>query len=401
LTAGAGERPANAPAPFAIPERMELIVKVAERCNLACTYCYFFFHKDRSYESHPALITEDSVNGLCDFASSAALSGVKTIAIVFHGGEPLLLKPQRFDALCEALSAALEGLCNYSFSVQTNATLIDETWVDLFAKWRMSVGVSLDGDEARNDAYRIDHQGRGSYQNALKGLRLLQGAAAEGRIGNPGLLSVVDPEGSGAAAYRHFVDELGFRRLSFLLLDETHDTITPKIVKGTEDFMLGVFQEWTRDDRKDITVRFFSELIACLCSDEEMKHFAPYREDMSNVFTVSSAGDVGMDDVIRSLGGRFAEHRFNLFDHRLETVVQSDLYREIRTAIHAHRPAACAACDWWKLCRGGRVNTRFDEASGFERETVYCSALKNIYSRVVSYLLDNGIDGDDILRRLS
>ncbi|MFQ3244238.1 MAG: hypothetical protein ACI9SP_000865 [Arenicella sp.] len=393
----------NSPAQkhYKVPDSIELIIKVSERCNLACTYCYFFFHEDKSYLKHPPTITETSVDGLYKFARSAAQSGVKNIAFVLHGGEPLLLKKKRIDSICTSLSAAVEGLCDYRFKLQTNGMLIDDGWIKLFSKWKIGVGVSLDGNEETNDKYRIDHKGRGSYQKTVDGIKKLHNAAADGHIRYPGVLSVVDPFGSGQSAYRHFVDDLRFLSLSFLIRDETHDTITQEIVDGTEKFMLEVFDEWTKDNRKDIDIRFFSDLIGCLCSDEMMEEFAPVREDVSRVYTVTSSGDLGLDDVIRSLGEPFTKDKFNVVSHSIEDIVNESPRREIREVIQEYQPPACVGCDWWKLCRGGRINTRYGKETNFEKETVYCSALKNIYGRIVSYLLDNGIASDDIARRLS
>ncbi|HEV2739171.1 MAG TPA: hypothetical protein VGU66_11380, partial [Candidatus Elarobacter sp.] len=37
---------------------LSVVLKVAERCNLACPYCYFFFGGDDSYLLHPAFISD-------------------------------------------------------------------------------------------------------------------------------------------------------------------------------------------------------------------------------------------------------------------------------------------------------------------------------------------------------
>lgn len=36
-----------------------LIVKIAERCNLNCTYCYMYNHADQSYRDKPVFMTHD------------------------------------------------------------------------------------------------------------------------------------------------------------------------------------------------------------------------------------------------------------------------------------------------------------------------------------------------------
>ena len=40
---------------------LEVILKITERCNLNCDYCYFFNAGDDSYKGHSALIANDTV----------------------------------------------------------------------------------------------------------------------------------------------------------------------------------------------------------------------------------------------------------------------------------------------------------------------------------------------------
>src|SRR5262249_42638893 len=58
--------------------------------------------------------------------------------------------------------------------IQTNATLIDQEWCDLFAKGGIQVGVSLDGPEDLNDSQRVDRRGKGTFAAAWRGLQLLK-----------------------------------------------------------------------------------------------------------------------------------------------------------------------------------------------------------------------------------
>ena len=59
-------------------------------------------------------------------------------------------------------------------SIQTNGMLINDAWCELFRKHCVSVGVSIDGPEFINDAYRKDRRGRGTLERALKGIECLR-----------------------------------------------------------------------------------------------------------------------------------------------------------------------------------------------------------------------------------
>lgn len=41
-----------------------LVVKVASRCNLNCTYCYFYNMGDDSYKLQPKFMTEKTIEAM-------------------------------------------------------------------------------------------------------------------------------------------------------------------------------------------------------------------------------------------------------------------------------------------------------------------------------------------------
>ena len=47
-------------------------------------------------------------------------------------------------------------------SFQTNATLITDEWCDLFERWQVSIGVSVDGPRELHDAQRVTRKGQGT-----------------------------------------------------------------------------------------------------------------------------------------------------------------------------------------------------------------------------------------------
>ena len=79
------------------------------------------------------------------------------ISVIFHGGEPLLAPFDVWQILLEGLSRPSCGV-SVSLSVQSNLWRLDDRFIDLFKKYRVSVGTSLDGprhicDENRGEGY--------------------------------------------------------------------------------------------------------------------------------------------------------------------------------------------------------------------------------------------------------
>ena len=93
------------------------------------------------------------------------------VRVLWHGGEPLATGLAHFATLISRFGPG-EGH-PVRHSVQTNATLIDERWCELFATVPVEVAVSIDGPAPDNSA-RADRGGRDSTARTLRGIELLR-----------------------------------------------------------------------------------------------------------------------------------------------------------------------------------------------------------------------------------
>ena len=84
------------------------------------------------------------------------------VSISFQGGEPLLAGKEFFRAAEKILGETDTKGSPLFVGVQTNGTLVDEEWCDIFARNGWLVGLSLDGDEAAN-AYRVYDGGKPAF----------------------------------------------------------------------------------------------------------------------------------------------------------------------------------------------------------------------------------------------
>lgn len=138
------------------------LMPLGVRCHLQCGYCYETLQREAG-----------NTGGSYDIAKmkqAIAAVGRKREPFVLFGGEPLLLpKP------------VLEELWAWGFersgrnSLQTNGSLIDSDHMAMFAKYKVEVGVSIDGPGALNDARwdRTLAQTRASTQRTEKAISLL------------------------------------------------------------------------------------------------------------------------------------------------------------------------------------------------------------------------------------
>lgn len=148
-------------------------LEVTEQCNLRCQYCV---HTEENQETR----THGNKNMNMETAF-AAIERLKEnsddsngVNIIFYGGEPLL----NFSLIKKSIEYASKVFRDkgVSFSMTTNGTHITPEIANFLFVNRVSVKVSIDGPKAVHDRYRKNSKGKGSYQEALTGLRNLYDA---------------------------------------------------------------------------------------------------------------------------------------------------------------------------------------------------------------------------------
>ncbi len=136
-----------------------LCLHIAHTCNLNCSYC---FASQGKYHGERALMSFEVGKRALDFLIEN--SGTRrNLEVDFFGGEPLM----NFDVVKKlvkyARSIEKEKGKNFRFTLTTNGVLVDDDVIDFANKEMSNVVLSLDGRKEVHDRYRVDYQGRGSY----------------------------------------------------------------------------------------------------------------------------------------------------------------------------------------------------------------------------------------------
>ena len=357
-----------------------VVFKIAERCNLACSYCYFFFGGDESFARHPAIVAPQTVESIAEFLEQAVRElDIGFVEVALHGGEPLLMKKPAFEDLCTRIARCGSERCTIGIAVQSNGVLVDDEWIDILSRHNVGIGLSIDGTREQHDAYRVDKKGRGTYDKTVAGWWRLKAAAREGRIPEPGVLSVISPQ------TRHdvlstFVDELDVTRINFLLPDFTHDTCaySEDEIAQIGELMVAVLDDWRRIGNPRLKVKFVRDAMMAMVSDEGLARARAFKENLWPYVTISSDGGVHIEDTLRSaLWTREAE--FDVRSHSLREILAADLWAEVAAGAET-LPPKCAACRYATVCKGGPMLTRHSKANGFANESIYCAALYRFHS---------------------
>ena len=169
----------------------------------------------------PARMSEGVVRrAACRIREHAEIHGLSSVDIIFHGGEPLLVRVPGLLRFKEIIEEGLGGVAA-RFGMQTNGVLITPSGAEALRDASISVGISLDGPADVHDRHRPDLRGHDSHARVLSGAR----AAREAGILS-GFLAVIDVE-SDPAAILQFFDDLGARQLDLLLPHGHHDKLPP------------------------------------------------------------------------------------------------------------------------------------------------------------------------------
>jgi uncharacterized protein len=141
----------------------EIWLSLANDCNLRCRYCSAGYGR---FGGTRGLMTEKTAARAMDllFPEDPAKQKRDFANIIFVGGEPLMNYPVMAFAVDYAKRKAGKANRRISFHLNTNGTLLDEKFLQLFRENDFHVVFSIDGPPAIHDASRRFIDGEGSYR---------------------------------------------------------------------------------------------------------------------------------------------------------------------------------------------------------------------------------------------
>ena len=160
----AGDPSATAGSSSAQTSSLFVVVKVTSACNMRCHYC----SAEKDVTRAPLLTTEVGRNVIHNLVEL----GLPSYNVCFHGGEPLLGFESVRGTVEYARSAFPERA--FRFSIQSNLVNMTHDIACWCAEQGVSVGFSIDGDSSVNDRIRTFHDGSGTTEATLAGLKVLQ-----------------------------------------------------------------------------------------------------------------------------------------------------------------------------------------------------------------------------------
>jgi uncharacterized protein len=361
----------------------QFIIKIASRCNLNCSYCYVYNKADTTWKHKPALMSDATFETVLERIRRYCLfTGQSVVNIVFHGGEPCLIGAKKFNAWCVRARQVLEDVATVALHMQTNGTLLDDSWIEACSANRVGLGISMDGPAQVHDLFRVDHSGRGSYQQVERAIKLLQSSDV-----SYGILSVIPLGADPLTVHRHFL-ALGCTQITYVLPHFTHDTIAPirRRYGSTPcaDFLIPVFDDWWFNCTADIHIGDLRNMARIIMGGSSRIETVG-NEPPLYVFVESDGEMEGLDN-LRACKDGMTKINLNVGNNDFQEILQTETMHGKAIYEGMPLPEGCRSCPERDTCAGGYLPHRYSSSRGFDNPSVWCADLLKIFTHIRSRL---------------
>lgn len=324
---------------------MQIIVKLTTGCNLNCVYCSEgdVARKDLPIELLYKLI--DELPSLLDRYED------ENVDLLWHGGEPLLIGKKYLAGVMQYAHDKLKKY-NVHFLMQTNGTLIDEEWIELFKKYDVGIGISLDGYKELHDKNRLTKNCQPTFDTVLNNIIKLKKNGI-----SVGTLMVLNTEEKVDA------DKLFEFIKQYDLQPKIHPVIPcgrakkeakegiDRIYDNYIDLMSELYKRIMQSDEK-IIVEPLNEIMDAILGVAQIRECSFNGSCGRNFICLYANGDVGFCGRASSLNDG------NLLYGNLQNSNLTDLYESANAERIRQRQSYlmnndCKNCTDWNLCHGG------------------------------------------------
>jgi len=318
---------------------------------------------------------------------------VPVVSFAWQGGEPTLLGVDHFRKIV-ALQRKYAGGKRIDNAFQTNGVLLDDRWAEFLAEHRFLVGLSIDGPEEFHDRYRVDKGGRPTFKSVMRGMGVLQKHKVRFNT-----LTVVQRHNSQAPlpVYR-FLRDVGSRVMQFIPVVERGAPpsqssgltfASPNLKAGalvTEwsvepgqygSFLVGVFDEWVRNDVGRVFVQIFD--VALEIWHGQPSSLCVFAETCGQALAIEHNGDVySCDHYV------YPENRLgNVMENPLAALVGSPQQTAFGLDKRDGLPAYCRDCEVRFVCNGECPKHRFTTTPDGEPGLNYlCAGYRRFFNHI-------------------
>jgi uncharacterized protein len=369
-------------------------------CNLDCKYCYFL-SKEMLYPGSRFRMADELLEKFIRQYIESQQAPEVTFA--WQGGEPTLMGLPFFERVMHYQRKYARPGVTILNALQTNGTLLDDEWCRFFKAHDFLIGISVDGPRELHDAYRVNKGGAGSFNQVMRGWRLLKEHGVEFNV-----LCTVHAANQDypLEVYRFFRDELGAQFIQFIpiveratahllplanigwsdraggdrpLYTQSGNLVTERSVDGAKygQFLIAIFEEWVRRDVGQVYVQMFDVALgAWLGQPGGLCIFAP---TCGRALALEHNGDLYSCD-------HYVEPDYllgNIRESHMLELVSSEQQRQFGADKLNSLPGYCRQCEVRFACHGGCPKERFSHTPDGEPGLNYlCPGYKAFFNHV-------------------
>lgn len=347
-------------------------LRVAASCNLDCDYCYVFKHRDMSWKTMPPIIKSEIVEKFAErLKEYADKNALKNINIIFHGGEPLVCGEKRILEFVDIIDTTLGENIEVSYSLQTNGTLLTDSFLCTCQEKNIGISVSIDGPQCVHNKHRKYKNGEGSHDDVVRGILLLK----EHPSIFEGVIGVIDPEFEPKEILQFF-DELQVENVDLLLPDSTYSDLPNGRAQNPElykQWLICAFDEWFFN-HQTIRLRTFEHILSGLMG--QVGALDSFGLGSLDYLTVETDGTYHTSDILKVAYENASAIGFGVKEDTIEAALSNEKVKQYNNLLKLEAlPDKCKKCSYARLCGGGSLPHRYSEENGFNNPTIYCEEM--------------------------
>jgi uncharacterized protein len=296
--------------------------------------------------------------------------------VIWHAGEPLVLPVSYYESAFQAIERMRPREVEIRHSIQTNGTLVTKEWADFIRRWNIGVGVSIDGPRQVHDANRVTRAGKGTFDRAIRGARLLKEEGIPFHV-----ISVLSKEGleRPEELYAFYLEE-GIEDVCFNVEESEGAHVSSLFgMAGVEARFRGFLEQFWALARADGRIRFIREIDGML-----PRIFRPNEAVMGNaqvepfgMLNVDCRGNVSSfsPELLGLTNAAYDDFIVgNILTDTLQDMLAGPRMARMARDIAAGVEACRQSCGYFSVCGGGApVNKLAEHGSFAATRTSFCA----------------------------
>lgn len=356
-----------------------VIIKLSNKCNLKCSYCYIYTFDDKSWDYLPSVLSFELFELTLKKLKLVYDKQKTKFDIVFHGGEPLTIGT---NEIIKYFRKARDIMGNSVYlNLQTNGILLNTKIIQACKKYDILVSISLDGNAEQTKKHRINHNGKTMFNKIINNINICKNINSLG-----GILSVINVSNDPKDFFDFFLS-LQVPSHNLLLPDGNYHNLPPYKIRNEQnsiygDWLIKLFDYYFFQN--DIKIEYFDKIMKQIIVRKNNIELPPktYR---GLIVTIDTNGEIKGNDVLRTTKfGVDSLGNINIGTFDLENLCILEEVKEIDKITYSV-PTKCQSCNILNMCEGGYVTHRYD-GNSFNNPSIYCHDYIVLYTHIKKVL---------------